>query len=299
MASAIVSPSPRSEAPVAYPTIKNVLVWLPVMFVLPVVAVIVVGIVAGVSGVSGVEPLKHPLVTPLAVLLPTVAIVVWSAWRGRLRPLQILASPGRVTPKAAAFLLGGAFGVHLLISELDNLFRFLGVTVPSTLPQGFFSHGFWAPFTLIVIAPVAEELVFRGIMLRGFLLNYGRTKAIAASTIVFTIYHLNPAQTPAALGLGLLLGTAFVATGSVWFSIVTHGLFNSLNYVAVAIATVVAIPGYNALNPDGSVPTAFQPWWLDAIALGLVVAAFYWFVKQPPFPVPIGHSQPSQQGSSA
>lgn len=76
-----------------------------------------------------------------------------------------------------------------------------------------------------VFAPVFEEILFRGLILRN-LLPYGKRFAIFASSFLFGIFHGNIIQTPYAFMVGLVLGYAAAEYGLVW-SIVLH-MFNNL-----------------------------------------------------------------------
>lgn len=76
-----------------------------------------------------------------------------------------------------------------------------------------------------LLAPIAEEIVFRGFILRN-LQKYGIKLAIVVSAIMFGLAHANIIQTPFAFVLGLVLGYVAYKYGIVW-SIGMH-LFNNL-----------------------------------------------------------------------
>ena len=76
-----------------------------------------------------------------------------------------------------------------------------------------------------LLAPVAEELLFRGYVLRT-LRPFGKRFAILGSAILFGLFHGNLLQTPYAFLMGLLLGYAAVEY-SVYCSIALH-VFNNL-----------------------------------------------------------------------
>lgn len=74
-----------------------------------------------------------------------------------------------------------------------------------------------------VIAPLLEEMLFRGVMLRSFLRQYPEGTAIAHSAAVFGLAHLNVYQFALAFGLGLLIGKLYAATRSLLPGILIHG----------------------------------------------------------------------------
>jgi len=89
----------------------------------------------------------------------------------------------------------------------------------------------------VVVSPVLEELLFRGLILHGFLVLYSRRRAVVLSALLFAVYHLNPWQLVLAFVCGLLLGWWRVATGSLWPTILGHMFFNA---VPVALDAIVA-----------------------------------------------------------
>jgi membrane protease YdiL (CAAX protease family) len=90
-------------------------------------------------------------------------------------------------------------------------------------------------FSLALLAPLLEEVLFRG-AIQGVLMHYfGRPwPAIIVSALVFGIFHLNPVQIVYATLLGIVLGWIYYRTRSLLSVIVGHVLNNSL-----AVATTV------------------------------------------------------------
>lgn len=73
-------------------------------------------------------------------------------------------------------------------------------------------------------APIVEELVFRGLILRG-LEPYGKRFAILVSAILFGLFHGNLVQSPYAFVVGLVLGYTAMEYSVVW-AMVLHMLNN-------------------------------------------------------------------------
>lgn len=76
-----------------------------------------------------------------------------------------------------------------------------------------------------LLAPIAEELLFRGYILRT-LRPYGKKFAVFGSAFLFGLFHGNLLQTPYAFLMGLLLGWVAVEYSVSW-SVVLH-MFNNL-----------------------------------------------------------------------
>lgn len=85
--------------------------------------------------------------------------------------------------------------------------------------------------TLAVAAPILEELIFRGIILEGFLKRYSPTKAIIWSSVLFGLAHMNPWQFISAFAMGILLGWVYHRTQSLWPCIFIHFVNNFLAFI--------------------------------------------------------------------
>ena len=79
-----------------------------------------------------------------------------------------------------------------------------------------------------VIAPIVEELIFRGLIFNGFRKNYNGFVAVFMSALLFSLFHLNPWQMPATFVLGLLLGWLMLRTNNIFVAIIGHSINNSL-----------------------------------------------------------------------
>ena len=101
----------------------------------------------------------------------------------------------------------------------------------------------WGYLVVGMLVPVAEELVFRGAVLRVLLNVFARRShwiAIAISAVVFGIIHMNLAQGLHATLIGLLLGWMYYRTRSVFPGIVLHWINNTVAYVMFNIQPQLA-----------------------------------------------------------
>lgn len=122
-----------------------------------------------------------------------------------------------------------------------------------------------------VLAPICEELLFRGVLLRGLLRNYRPGVAIAQSALLFGIIHFNPAQSVGAFFIGLVLGWCYYQTRSLGLCICLHGLNNLLAFSAMRISSLDNVqtmvqyfgPGqYGALLAAAATALGSIGWWL-------------------------------------
>lgn len=81
---------------------------------------------------------------------------------------------------------------------------------------------------LVIIAPITEEIVYRGLILKGLLKHYSVKKAIIISSLLFAFMHFNIWQGVIAFVLGLLLAWIYIKTKSITPCILAHALHNFL-----------------------------------------------------------------------
>ena len=120
-------------------------------------------------------------------------------------------------------------------------------------------------FVIGLMAPLAEEVVFRGAVLRA-LLRWKEGKpwmAIVISALLFSAVHMNPAQLPHTFLVGLLLGWMYYRTDSIVPGVVYHWVNNTVAYVM-----------YNLYpNPDLTLTDLFgtQQYVLMAVGFSLCI----------------------------
>ena len=83
---------------------------------------------------------------------------------------------------------------------------------------------------IAVLAPVCEEWLFRGIILKGLLIRNSPFKAIMWSSIIFGVFHLNPWQTVSAFFYGLAIGWIYLHTRSLRYCIFMHMANNAVMF---------------------------------------------------------------------
>ena len=200
-------------------------IWLSLLWI---VLVGVMGYVAGAAaGAVGAElsaamGLAAGSVLAYALILPLARERARTTFR-ELLPL------GRLHPAGLGAVLLGFGGVTVLLMQAAAL-SVLVIPMPEMIveqlmelvlsdPLGFLVMG-------VVVAPIGEELLFRGVILRGLLRRYGTWTAALASALLFALAHLNPWQAVLALPLGLLLAWLYLRTRSLLPCIAAHAACN-------------------------------------------------------------------------
>lgn len=87
-----------------------------------------------------------------------------------------------------------------------------------------------------VVAPVAEELFFRGFLYAGLRDCWGLPAGVAISSILFGVVHLTPGVMVPITLMGALLAWLYEATDSLWPPIVLHAAYNGLAVIIMYMA---------------------------------------------------------------
>jgi membrane protease YdiL (CAAX protease family) len=124
-------------------------------------------------------------------------------------------------------------------------------------------------------APILEEALFRGILLKGLLRNYPPRMAILQSAVLFGVFHFNPAQSVTATIIGLLLGWLYYRTRSLAVCMVLHGLNNLL-----ALSLLQLPPAwqdeYGVLSRLGGIGGYLL---VLLVAAGVVLGSIWWVYR--------------------
>jgi len=226
---------------------------------------------------------EHPAVLGVINLIACV-VVLGMAWLIGRPPVSEVCALRAISLRAVAGVVVASAGALILLSEVDNLVRFV-LPPPESIVRLFAELSFtskhpWASlFALVIVAPATEELMFRGLILRGFLRRFGVARAFLLSAVLFGIVHLNPWQFFSATGLGLLFAWWYARTRSLVPSLIGHALVNGT--FALHPLLPFEVRGFNAGEPFGG--TEFQPMWFDALGALLLAAGAWLFRCATPF----------------
>ena len=95
----------------------------------------------------------------------------------------------------------------------------------------------WSSFLVTAIfAPIFEEWMCRGVVLRGLLTRMKPVWAIVISALFFALIHLNPWQALNAFIIGLVMGYVYYRTGSLLLTMLIHFVNNGTAVITAQIA---------------------------------------------------------------
>jgi len=85
--------------------------------------------------------------------------------------------------------------------------------------------------TTTLIAPLFEEIIFRGVLLPVLARDYGKTIGILISSFVFALAHLSLNEFPPLFVLGIGLATTRLISGRLSSSVFMHSFWNGLTFL--------------------------------------------------------------------
>lgn len=97
-------------------------------------------------------------------------------------------------------------------------------------------------FVTGIVAPVAEEIAFRGVLYGWLRQRFGVPFGVVASALLFSVAHGIPTLIPALAVQGIVLALLYERSRSLWTPIITHGTYNATTVILLyaALASGVA-----------------------------------------------------------
>jgi membrane protease YdiL (CAAX protease family) len=131
--------------------------------------------------------------------------------------------------------IGCQFFFTGLMSLIEPLFTEVFADYSETLESLSSGNTVVVLFLMIVIAPVTEELIFRGVTLHKANRQIAFWGANILQAVLFGIYHWNIVQGVYATLLGILLGAVYYKYRTIFAPILLHMLINASSLLAVFI----------------------------------------------------------------
>lgn len=247
------APSVLPEAVI--PSAKKHFSRLGCMFFVGTLLIFIVQTIASlIVGAIKPEWLSHTGSALLVSMLPMYAIAMplMGYLISRIPATEIAKkkmSPGQLS---IAFLMcyGGMYVSNLIGNILTQLIGLIkGTPVTNTMVEIATSSDLWVNFVIMVLcAPVAEELLFRKLLLDRAV-KFGEAPALLLSGLIFALFHGNLNQFAYAFVLGICFAFIYLKTGTVRYSIYLHMAINFVGSVlGVLILRLIGEDFIAALN---------------------------------------------------
>lgn len=173
------------------------------------------------------------ITTTVATGVVTIVIFLLTRW-AEVSPNWIRTRPWLVLIWSVIAAMGALIPSAWLQEQMPELPNFVENEFDMILTNR------WGYLAIGLLAPLSEEIVLRGAVLRSLLskpLFANRSErfniwtAISISALFFALIHFNPAQMPHAFVIGLLLGWMYWRTGSILPGVAYHWANNSIAYI--------------------------------------------------------------------
>ncbi len=260
------------EAPFARPLGPMAAAGWSAAFLL--VFVFIGGVFAGVRPGSEHDGVTAALLYTASALLVVLLLVRVHAPNARLRDV-LGARPVGFISALLASVMGACASFPLGAAEDAITRRFIpaeqAAEYANTLASVGRSERVLGVIALLLIAPVADELLFRGAFTTGITRDRGRVSAAVTTALMFALVSSanDLHYLPVYVAMGLLLAHARLATGSVLAAIGAH-----LGYRAAELAHTFR--AYGTIDPlvTGLTSASLSPRVLVAAGLGTIACAW-------------------------
>lgn len=201
------------------------------------------GVLTGITGNASTIMSALGFVAGAAAVFTTAkALILKTSDEMRLSHLkrEPLSSYGLMGVAAAGAVLG-----------LNILFELSGITNKSAAYQAVVEDQYSAYFLVGIlcyglVSPIAEELLFRGVIYNYMRRFISVRRAIVVSSLLFGLYHMNLVQGVYAFLMGCLMAYSYEYFGSFAAPVCIHILSNvlsySLSYTQIAVTGIVSWP---------------------------------------------------------
>lgn len=209
----------------------------------------VIGLLILLRNVYSMGVVENLLISELILVLPAGTVFLLSGEKKKnavlgfhklkiTTILMIVLFSLMITP---LMIVVNAISMLFVDNEVSSMTPFL-LTMP--FPVVWFMMGIFGPF--------CEELVFRGIIYKGYLKSGNIWKAVLLSSLLFGLVHMNFNQAPYAFVVGVAMALLVEATGSLWSSVLVHVIINSNSVFQMYILEHIS-PGYSLIQSQEAV----------------------------------------------
>ena len=202
--------------------------WISVLLLI----LLNVGMIFFASRSSGLQLAQSALVmfAELAYILPVVVILAWK--RISWRHLGFGKFSWSTMGIGCGMLIGG-YGIILVHNMIITV---LGIDTQGQAIFDIFSSlesPIWLILAAVVVAPLVEEIFFRGFLFQGFRKKYGWVSAMLLSSAIFAAAHLDLASLIPTFVFGIVLTYVYHRSNSVWPGVFLHFLINASSTCSV------------------------------------------------------------------
>jgi membrane protease YdiL (CAAX protease family) len=246
------------------------------------------GIAIGITGYFSHTTLEPTLISPILYILMFSCLCLWSLKRFRqlnINPKYIFgklpsnykwfSSISLVIPillfSLGSFYISAYFLSFINPEQVESILNEKLLNSASNNSTVFISNSLQI-FTVVIVAPIVEEFLFRGIILHRWAAKWGIKIALLLSSLVFGLLHDN------IVGLsmfGFIMGLLYIKTRTLIVPIVCH----ALNNTAVVILEFLLIH-FDTTKTVYTVEEFRSLWWLGVVYVMLSAPGLIYFIAK-------------------
>lgn len=234
-----VSPSAEKPRRKAFPVVGDILVIMVLFFVTQTLTAVLMSLcglhlpeisdlqVEDIESYMRAQILRGEgmaVLYPVSMTVSLLAIYLYIRFRGGRRSFAGFSAAG-FNPN---IILSGTVWVIAAQIVLEPLMAML----PSIENAGV-GRGFWACVTAVVLAPVFEEILCRGLVLETVRRRWGDAVAVLISALFFGLVHVEPSTALAGFVVGGIFGTIYIRTHSLFSTIILHSINNAFAFALI------------------------------------------------------------------
>jgi hypothetical protein len=124
----------------------------------------------------------------------------------------------------------------------------------------------------VIVAPITEEFIFRGVLLHRWSAKWGKTSAILISSIIFGLVH-GDIFFMSRIVSGMIYSLIYLETKTLVVPVILHAMHNALALASTIVAHL------SSANQD--VEVSFRDLWYGLINTALALPVLFYFIKWP------------------
>lgn len=168
------------------------------------------------------------MIVYVLTFVSTISYALWVRWlrTGRRGEREPLFTGWKLDLTWIFFGMIALFAATILIEPVVALFpeRWL------ELLDEHMRLGGWMMLTVIVAAPILEEILFRGIIQGSLVRKYGPWRGVLVASAIFGVVHGIPQQVVNAFFVGAVLGFVYYCSRSLIVVMIIHAINNAFSY---------------------------------------------------------------------
>jgi membrane protease YdiL (CAAX protease family) len=216
---------------------------------------IVTSVFVLITGISEANPQMDYCLMVIAVLIAIVLFFLWYKRYARYGILEQAELKDIVTIKKMGVYFMMGIGCQLFVSGalsiirplFEKLFSYYDQTISSLFDADIIVVAVY----VIILAPIIEEFMLRGILFNRLRNGVSFTAANLIQATVFGIYHWDIIQGLYAFGIGLLLGYVYEKSRTLLAPMIVHVFINGSGFLLQRLTLGQYIPVFLAIVVGG------------------------------------------------